>query len=197
MKTIVKIIAVLTLLLAASCAQTAKDVQHNQAVPESQLYTAHNIWKIDKLLLRRCINYKHGDNILSAGTPVRKVKTGEDSRSGQPFISFVTVSDNDKYRIYFVSKWHPGKTEDDYKKFMFTTQTFDELTAGMTEAEIQSIRQGVVRNGMSKEAVLVSYGRPPEHRTPSLDSNVWIYWRNKLASFQICFDENDRTTLCK
>ena len=196
MKTFLRVIAVLSLLLAAGCAQTEKDVQQIEAVPEQQLYTAYNIWKINKLMLRRCINYKHGNDIIPAGTEVRKAKVGTD-RNGFIVISFVTVSDNHKYNIYFVSKWHPGKTVEDYKNYMFTTQTFDELTEGMTAKEVNAIKRGDVRNGMSEEAVLVSYGRPPEHRTSSLNSNVWTYWSNKLTSFQICFDENDRTTLCR
>jgi hypothetical protein len=80
---------------------------------------------------------------------------------------------------------------------MFTTKTFEELTAGMSDREINAIKSGTVVDGMSKEAVLVAYGRPPEHRTPNLERRVWYYWRNKLQSFMICFDEEDRTTFCK
>ena len=35
----------------------------------------------------------------------------------------------------------------------------------MTDTEIEGIKKGIVLNGMSKEAVLVCYGYPPEHRT--------------------------------
>ncbi len=196
MKTFVKVIAILSLLFTISCAETEKKVQKIQSVPEPQLYTAYNIWKIRKPFLRRCINYKYGNDIIPAGTEVRKAKI-EDDVSGTSTISFVTVKDNHKYNIYFKYKWHPGKTIEDYKNYMFTTKTFEELTAGMSEDEINAIKNGIVINGMSKKAVLVNYGYPPEHRTSSLDRDRWIYWRNKMQSFAVCFDENGRTTFCR
>ena len=80
---------------------------------------------------------------------------------------------------------------------MFTPNTFEEMTAGMSEKEIEAIRKGIILNGMSKKAVLISYGYPPEHRTRSHESNVWIYWKNKLTSFEVCFDKEDRTAYCR
>ena len=51
--------------------------------------------------------------------------------------------------------------------------------------------------GMPKNAVLISYGYPPEHATPSLDTNVWRYWVNKMKSKNICFDSEDKAISCK
>ena len=59
---------------------------------------------------------------------------------------------------------------------MFSTKTFSELTEGMTANEIRAIKAGVLVQGMSKRAVLVAYGPPPEHYTPDLKSNRWRYW---------------------
>ncbi len=67
---------------------------------------------------------------------------------------------------------------------------------GLTSTEVKAIRQGVLVEGMSKRAVLISYGMPPEHRTPILTSNVWIYWINNIRQKKICFDENDKTIKC-
>ena len=199
MRKMIKAVAFICLFLAAGCAQTGKSVESvkkDQSAPEAKLYTAYNIWKINRLLLQRCINYKYGYNIIPAGTAVRLAKIGED-RDRRTVIKFVTAKDNHEYNIYFVSDFHPGKTIEDYLGYMFTTKTFEELTAGMTETEIEGIKKGIVLNGMSKEAVLVCYGYPPEHRTQSLDSNVWVYWKNKLTSFDVCFDKDGRTTDCK
>jgi hypothetical protein len=77
-------------------------------------------------------------------------------------------------------------------KTTFTESNFDELTISMTGKEIDAIKHGVVVKGMSKKAVLVSYGLPPEHRTPSLESNIWFYWKNIFRSKAIHFDENNR-----
>jgi len=199
MKTIIKAIVILSLLLAVGCSETeksVKSVKKDQFDPQAKLYTAYNIWKVRQLLLRRCINYKHGYNIIPAGTEVRKAKIGTD-RDGREAIKFINTKDNREYNIYFVSNWHPGKTIEDYLGYMFTTKNFEELTAGMTETEIEGIKKGIVLNGMSKEAVLICYGYPPEHRTRSLESNVWVYWKNKLTSFEVCFDKDDRATNCR
>jgi hypothetical protein len=77
-----------------------------------------------------------------------------------------------------------------------TTKTLEELTEGMTDQKIQAIKHGTVLNGMSKSAVLVAYGYPPEHRTGSIYSSTRIYWSNKFNTFRVCFDENDRTVPC-
>ena len=196
MKTLMLAVVILSLLLAAGCTQPGKSVKKDQFTPETKLYTAYNIWKLRKLLLRRCINYKHGYDIIPAGTEVRKAKIGSDI-DGRETIKFFTAKDNREYNIYFVSNWHPGKTIEDYLGYMFTTKTFEELTTGMTETEIEAIKKGIVLNGMSKEAVLVCYGYPPEHRTRSLESNIWVYWKNKFTSFDVCFDKENRTTYCR
>jgi len=196
MKTMIKAVVILSLLLAAGCTETGKSVTKDQFPSETKLYTAYNIWKVRQLLLRRCINYKHGYNMIPAGTEVRKAKIGSD-RDRREAIKFINTNDNREYNIYFVSKWHPGKTIEDYLGYMFTTKNFEELTAGMTETEIEGIKKGIVLNGMRKEAVLICYGYPPEHRTRSLESNVWVYWKNKFTPFEVCFDKDDRTTNCK
>jgi len=76
---------------------------------------------------------------------------------------------------------------------MFTTKNFDELTAGLTQHEKTAIKTGVIQNGMSKKAVLISYGLPPEHATPNLNGNVWLYWMNKKRTEKILFNSKNRT----
>ena len=191
--------AVFTLIFSLGCAETGKDIQKDTKIEEAprevRQYTAYNIWRL-RTWLMRCINYKHGNDFIPAGTEVTDAGITEDA-NGNTRISFVTVGDERKYGIYFTRRWHPGHTIEDYKNYMFTTKTFEELTAGMSKREISAIQNGTIIDGMSKEAVLVAYGRPPEHRTPSLDRSIWYYWRNKLKSFKVCFDKEDRTTFCK
>jgi hypothetical protein len=112
-------------------------------------------------------------------------------------ITFTSESDNRVYNIYFTKNWHPGKSIEDYKNLMISMKSFEELTAGMSQQEITAIKEGIIVDGMSKNAVLVAYGYPPEHRTGSLYSDRWIYWRNKFVTFSICFDKNDRTVSCQ
>lgn len=58
-----------------------------------------------------------------------------------------------------------------------------------TQEEQKNIRDGKIVKGMSKEAVLMSYGYPPEHRTPTLESDNWIYWDTRWASRTAIFEK--------
>jgi hypothetical protein len=203
MKPITAVAAVLCAVIVTGCAPTANNihpaapaVSRSKDVQEKQLYTAYNIWRM-KSYNMKCINYKYGRDILPAGTKVRNVDINRDSRTNKEMITFKTDADNNVYNIYFTKNWHPGKTIRDYRDLMFSTKNFEELTAGMSEKEIKAIKEGIIVDGMSKNAVLVAYGYPPEHRTGSLYANRWIYWRNKFATFAVCFDKNDRTIACR
>jgi len=63
-------------------------------------------------------------------------------------------------------------------------KNLDDLTQGMTAKEIEAIKTGSLCVGMSKAAVVVAYGYPPEHVTPSLDNDVWTYWMDRFRKKQ-------------
>ncbi|WDN88408.1 hypothetical protein BuS5_01376 [Desulfosarcina sp. BuS5] len=46
----------------------------------------------------------------------------------------------------------------------------------LTTPEQAGIKKGEVEIGMSKDAVLMACGYPPSHKTPNLNSDIWIYW---------------------
>lgn len=162
-----------------------------------KLYTAQNIWyEAGKETVLWCINYKTGF-IIPAGTEVRNVKLvpSKGRRAVSEAIYFETVPDGKAYWINMVQKFHPGRTITDYKSYMFTSKNFGQLTKGFTASEIEAIKEGIIVIGMSKKAVLVSYGRPPEHRTRSLEtSSSWVYWMNRFRTKTIFFDKNGKTT---
>ena len=54
---------------------------------------------------------------------------------------------------------------------------------------------GYYHPGVSKEAVIIGRGYPPEHRTPSLDGNTWIYWRNRWKSKSLEFVDGKTVNL--
>jgi len=59
--------------------------------------------------------------------------------------------------------------------------------ASMSAADQSGIRDGAVYEGMSKAGVLIALGYPPEHQTPSLDGDVWKYWKNRYDTFEVYF----------
>lgn len=161
--------------------------------PKGPRYTAYNIWHHRGVL--SCINYKLGNRIIPAGTPVKGVKIV--NKDGARFIVFRIAQSNEKISVSFTPRWHPDQTVKSFVKKMFTKKRFEKRTRRLTNTEIQSIRKGIATAGMSKQAVLISYGPPPEHRTPNLANDRWIYWLNKHRMKTICFDQNERTVHCR
>ena len=158
MKRFVTVIAVLMVVFVMGCAPTANKTQtaeptvsQPKVVPEKQLYTAYNIWRMRSYNMK-CINYKYGHDILPAGTKVRNVDIKRDSNQKKDMITFTTDADNKIYNIYFTKNWHPGKSIRDYRDLMISTKNFEELTEGMNEKEITAIKEGVIVDGMSKIA---------------------------------------------
>jgi len=49
---------------------------------------------------------------------------------------------------------------------------------------------------MSKKAVLVSFGPPPDHKTPDLGSSRWLYWKSRFKKQAVCFDSAQKTISC-
>ena len=153
-------------------------------------YLAYNVWLTRRADNQKCINYKDGP-ILPAGTEIRAAITIDDT------VIFMAKEMKDEVTVKFTEEWHPGKSPVDYLNMMITEKPLTELTAGMSEIELQGIRDGLIYEGMSKDAVVIAYGYPPEHYTPSLDEDRWMYWKNKFKRHRICFDENDRTIPCE
>lgn len=165
-----------------------------KATPGQKIYIAYNIWfeKPEKIW---SINYKKGA-IIPVGTQVRDVEIITTNRRHKAII-FTTVKEKKAFCIFWIKKYHPGKTIQQFKKNLFTTKKFDELTSGMSKDEIAAIKKGEIVKGMNKNAVLVCYGPPPEHATFSQDHNVWTYWTSKFIRMKIYFDDDDRVSSYK
>lgn len=63
-----------------------------------------------------------------------------------------------------------------------------------SKMERSAIESGEVKVGMSKDAVIVSRGYPPAHKTPSLKSSSWLYWTTKWNKKQVKFDSNGKVS---
>ncbi len=159
----------------------------SSALARDILYTSYNIWfEPGKEKGLWCINYKSG-SMIPAGSKVREVKLSRGA------ITFTTFDDGQQYIVKFNKKFHPGKTIQDYSNLMFTDKNFAELTDGLTAKEVEAIKKGVIVIGMSKRAVVTSYGYPPEHRTPTVEADMWTYWMNRFRTKNFHFNDNGET----
>jgi hypothetical protein len=165
---------------------------------KDKLYTAYNIWKWGGYS-NAFINYKGGKKMIPAGTEVENPplifynEPRNNNRLHPKHVFFKTLPDKRKHRIHFVLRFHRRATIQEYMAKTFQPKSFEELTAGMTETEINAIKKGKIVDGMSKEAVLVSWGYPPERVTRSLDKDVWVYWINSRTKKTITFNSKGRT----
>ncbi len=163
---------------------------------EEKLYTAYNIWKWGGYN-NAFINYKGGRTMIPAGTEVENPPLIFDNQPRNQLhpqhVLFKTLPNKRRHRIHFVLRHHRRKTIQDYMEYTFTPKNFEELTAVMTQTEVDAIKKGEIVDGMSKEAVLVCYGYPIERYTRSLDNNTWIYYMNGRTRKQIQFNSKGRT----
>lgn len=177
--------------LLQSCTTTnpnSSDITADVATP---LYTSYNVWfeHPDKIW---STNYKIG-NFIPAGTMITNAESARYRR--HRILSFTVPSMGDmRFVIHFVSNHHPGLTFDEFKDRLLTTDTFDQITAGFTTDEIEAIKSTSphICKGMTKKAAIVSWGYPPETKTPSLDQKRWIYWINRFKTVAVDFDNNGK-----
>lgn len=163
-------------MLLAACATGGGD-----ATP-ARLFTAHNIW-FESPQKVYSTNYQKG-NILPAGSEVKDVNHYRDWG-----LEFVDVKSGKRFSFSFVGKHHPGLTEKQWIDRLITASDLPALTMGLTASEIEAIKAGEARVGMSKRAVLLSLGYPPEIATASTDLDVWRFWRNRFASYAVRFTD--------
>ena len=178
----------LLLLMACSSQQGSQDVAASAserdapgpapAKPRPKLYTAYNLW-CEKPARMYCVNYCRG-RLIPAGTRVSDVRLVRKAFKKRQGIEFKPVESGVPHVIFFAPEFHPGMTIEQFRDRLFTSKTFEELTAGLTEEEIAYVRKGALAEGMSKQAVLVSRGYPPEHVTPTLKANSWTYWMSRF-----------------
>lgn len=94
---------------------------------------------------------------------------------------------NTEIKIENVEK-HTKKSMAEIKDRMLGKTPVD-LTKFSQEAQ-EAIKNGQIRLGMTKEEVLLAYGYPPAHATPSTDSNQWTYWKNRFNRVVLDFQGN-------
>ena len=58
----------------------------------------------------------------------------------------------------------------------------------------EAINSAKLTTGMTREQVTMSVGMPVSSENPKLDANIWRFWREGDAEFQVVFDESGRVS---
>ncbi len=126
-----------------------------------------------------------GHGIIPPDTPM----TIENWRNG--FI--IHTQNKPKKKIYFIY--------DEGRMRMPVSVYIQQITApapialeGLAPLDLEGVKAGKAMVGMSKDGVLAALGYPAQHRTPTLQSNEWTYWKNRFTTLVVVFDNNGIVT---
>ena len=159
--------------------------------PNIQRYLAYNVW-YEKPTTVWSTNYKTG-MVIPVGTPVSNVRVG--SRHNHRILAFnVPSMGNREFIVHFNQAHHGNLSFSSFKARMFTTKTLKEMMRGLSRDEIDAIRapRPFICKKMSKRAVIMAWGYPPEVATPTTSMNTWKYWINRYRTTHVYFDSQGR-----
>lgn len=172
----------LSLVLAAgACAPPPATVDPNASHPlraTPTVYTLVNLHPDEDDRELSSVNYQD-DGFIPLCTPIRVTFLNTEE------LDFTILATGRQYRYLFhdTMKMSPGE----HVARFFGTRCDPGMVATLEPLDQQGVRQGKALVGMSKEAVLLAIGYPPDHATPSLDANEWRYWESLLDTFTVVF----------
>jgi len=183
-------------LFASGCAEIVYPSDALQMNKGSKVYTAYNVWYEDPANIS-AVNY-HKGKIIPFGTEIEFVGVTKAPlffpNTGK--VIFKTVQSGEEFRIEYDQTWMILPFEE-YIRRAFTTKTAAEQTAGISKPEIEKLRRGIVEEGMTRKEVLLAYGYPVPHRTPSVLDDTWIFWNEKLESVRVVFQKDKVMAILK
>lgn len=98
---------------------------------------------------------------------------------------------NDGRFIYFeFNRKNMGMSAEQYIRLITSPKKVN--LSELSEIDQKGINNGNALVGMSKKGVRIALGYPAVHRTPSLENNSWIYWRNRFRTKVIEFDREGK-----
>ena len=166
------------IIVMFSCVSAEEKLLQSEYEGKS-FHTSVNIWYDDGNVIKTT-NY-HVKEIIPVGTKVEIERV-----EGINIVFKISGTENSYTMVYIHEYTIPFE---EYLKRMFVTSNVLE-SSNFTEQENFNINKGKIEPGMSKEAVLVAYGYPPDHKTPTLESNEWIYWITRTGMVTVTFENN-------
>ena len=183
MKNLLALFLFASLLILTGCHTPPPDTPYKvlNVKPDTKLYLAYNLhYRGDRA---QSANYQWA-TFIPVGTEVTiqmlsiKQFLLKDVRTGQELnIIYASVRNGDL---------------DIFLKRLLTAKTLPEQIKGISKETFKKIKMGVPSVGMTKREVILTCGYPPEHRTPSIDCQSWVYWESKFNTFTVIFDENNK-----
>lgn len=124
-----------------------------------------------------------GHIIVPVNTPVKTEPWRSFVRQG-----LIITDQNNGKKIYFEYKERNmgGTSAEEYINLITSPKKVS--MKGLSKVDLKGIKAGKAYIGMTKKGVRMAMGYPAIHRTPSLDSNTWVYWTNRFRTMAVEFD---------
>ncbi len=175
-----KLILALAALSLSGCASTSLiDTSGQDLMKSSNVVLKTNLHPDPRRNKLYTVNYQLS-GLIPMCTPVELVELG-----GKRLV----FKDKTTSKEYSLDRHRSTADLSVYLKDYFGTSCDSEKVKGMSEVDQKGIKQGKILMGMTKDAVVLAAGYPPQHRTPSLDGNEWIYWINRFKTIRVIFNE--------
>jgi hypothetical protein len=174
---------------AVLCVPGGAETDRRKEVEGRIFFTRNNIWYQHPKKIFNA-NY-HIGTILPLGTSVTM------SRVNRGLIRFRVNSTGTDFQIFVHPKFSSrNETVWEYFDKYFSAE---DPTKGdferLADDEQRLIRAGEIQAGMGKWSVLRAYGYPPGCKTPSWESDSWVYWTTGRATRTITFQEGRVTAI--
>ncbi len=170
-----RILAVALLFLAGSAYAANPE--------EGTYYIKANIWYENPMKIVSS-NYHRGA-IIPVGTEVKVTSFGKEA------IKFTIAGKGLDCVLTLV----PRHTNISLQALFDRTFSRDNILASgafqkFNKMEKDNIDKGSIAVGMSKDAVLMAYGYPPSNHTPTLASDIWVYWESRVKMIKVTFKDD-------
>ncbi len=166
------------LLLSGCTGLTLKNEEGEALADAVGVYTLVNLRPDEKRARLYATNYQQ-EGFIPLCTEVKISKTSS------KVITFIDLTTNKQYDYYYHRS--AGEPFDEHLLKYFGKTCNKEKVAKLSKTDQEGIKTGEAKAGMSKEGVVLAIGYPPMHRTPSLQSDQWTYWRNRWITMQVVF----------
>ncbi len=161
-----------------------------QAMKDKTWYLGCNLFPdVEKNFALSSVNYHLPGGMLKWGTAMKIVEL-----DGHHVI-LEDVATSTQYPYAFHGKTLEVVTPEEHlKRFLLPDlKSLKKEVSAMSALDRKGIDHGVVYPGMTKRAVLIAIGYPPEFVTPDpMTSNEWNYWYDRFREFVVAFSDNGK-----
>ena len=104
-------------------------------------------------------------------------------------MNFQVVESGIEYDYNWHKKATPGGLNQNVLQY-FGTECPSEEIKTLSEVDQAGIKKGRASEGMTRRGIIIAMGYPPEHVTPNLEMDQWMYWMNRFNRNAIVFGED-------